>query len=105
MESKYETGATSHAVNDLILYTDNTRVLAEQRDRIYKAYEQDSSLERMFATLLFAAIQMYRKEFPDNHSHITGMSLKEKDEYCRLYAEGYNNWKNENGLNTEEVNQ
>lgn len=31
----YETGATSHAVNDLILFTDNTRELAELRDKIY----------------------------------------------------------------------
>lgn len=33
----YETGATSHAVNDLILFTDNTRELAELRsDHGYK---------------------------------------------------------------------
>jgi len=31
----YETGATSHIVNDLILFADNTRKLAELRDSIY----------------------------------------------------------------------
>jgi len=34
---KYETGASSHAVNDLILFTDNTRSLVQYRDQIYKA--------------------------------------------------------------------
>lgn len=32
----FETGATTHAVNHLILFTDNTRSLAEMRDNIYK---------------------------------------------------------------------
>lgn len=35
METKYETGATSHAINDLILFADNTRELAQLRDSIY----------------------------------------------------------------------
>jgi hypothetical protein len=97
METKFETGATSHAVNDLILYTDNTRVLAEYRDKIYKLYKpgDDSTI---FAPLLFAAIQLYKKEFPvpEDHDHIDSLTQSQKEEYCKLYVDDYNNWRLEN---------
>lgn len=35
MKTTYETGATSHAVNDLILFADSTRELTAIRDEIY----------------------------------------------------------------------
>jgi hypothetical protein len=39
----YETGATSHAVNDLVLFTDDTRELAELRDTIYESVSAKDS--------------------------------------------------------------
>jgi hypothetical protein len=90
MKTEFETGATSHAVNDLILYTDNTRQLAEYRDKIYKMYKpgEDSSV---FAPLLFAAIQLYKKEFPvpEDHEHISNLTLSQKEEYCMLYVKDW----------------
>lgn len=35
MKTTYETGATTHAINDLILFADNTPKLAKIRDEIY----------------------------------------------------------------------
>jgi hypothetical protein len=40
MNTKFETGATHHAVNDLILFVDNTRECAQLRDDIYRSVLQ-----------------------------------------------------------------
>jgi hypothetical protein len=111
----YETGATSHAVNDLILFTDNTRELAEKRDSIYKMatepgiYTADlkvngpvkafHTLSQMFTSLLREAVAAYKKEFPTSHSHIAHMYHWSKDgeEYCQLYAKGFDDWKRDRG--------
>lgn len=96
----YETGATSHAVNDLILFTDNTRELAGLRDEIYmlwieKKYEMSGYA---FDELLRQSIKWYIKELgAHNSAHIQYMGKKDRDEYCRLYAADFENWKKENG--------
>lgn len=97
----YETGATSHAVNDLILFTDNTRELAELRDSIYTTcvdMRLTCDLDR-FLKLLNAAKAAYIKEFPntEDHAHIYGLSQIQIIEYCGLYAANFENWKKENG--------
>jgi hypothetical protein len=111
----FETGATSHAVNDLILFTDNTRELVEKRDSIYKLAIEPGiymaelkvngktkafyTLAKMFTSLLREAVAAYKKEFPTSHSHIAHMYHWSKDgeEYCRLYAADFENWKSEHG--------
>lgn len=97
----YETGATSHAVNDLILFTDNTRELAELRDSIYRAcidFRLTCDLDR-FLKLLKAAKNAYIKTFPntEDHAHICGFSQNQIIEYCGLYVADFENWKQENG--------
>jgi hypothetical protein len=101
----YETGATSHAVNDLILFTDNTRKLAELRDSIYKEWADcipytpsviDKTQSR-FDKLFFAAADAYRKEFPTSHDHIITMTINEMEEFATLYAIDFTNWKSEHG--------
>lgn len=111
----YETGATSHAVNDLILFTDNTRELAEKRDSIYKLATQPGiymaqlnvngplkakhTLANMFSFLLRLSIEFYKKEFPDSHQHISKIRHWDEQgkEFCMLYANDFENWKLENG--------
>lgn len=100
-KTTYETGATSHAVNDLILFTDNTRELAELRDSIYTAcvdMKLTCDLDR-FLKLLKAANSAYLKEFPnkEDHSHIYGLSQNQIIEYCGLYVSDFEKWKQENG--------
>lgn len=97
----YETGATSHAVNDLILFTDNTRELAELRDSIYAACADlnvTCDLDR-FIKLLNAAKTLYINTFPDkeDHAHIYGLSQAQIIEYCGLYVNDFDNWKLEHG--------
>jgi len=97
---KYETGATSHAVNDLILFTDNTRELAECRDNIYAAFANNNSAPQHFdfSTLIRMAKAYYYNEFTKaNSKHIESMSYEEIKEYCQLYADDFNNWKSEHG--------
>ena len=101
----FETGATSHAVNDLILFTDNTRELAELRDSIYKEWadgapftpsQKDKSKSR-FDRLFYASAERYRKQFPTSHNHIITMDLSEMEQYTLLYAYDFDNWKSEHG--------
>jgi hypothetical protein len=114
-KTTYETGATSHAVNDLILFTDNTRELARKRDSIYKLATEPGiymaelnvngqtkafyTLAKMFTPLLIAAIDRYKKEFPDSHSHLSNIKHwdEQGEEFLRLYAQGFDDWKLDNG--------
>lgn len=102
----YETGATSHAVNDLILFADNTRELAELRDKIYETFHKPSNvldsidLKSRFQALYIKAVFLYKKEFPDTDKRYflpigSDMSI----EFCTLYANDFNNWKSEHGYN------
>jgi hypothetical protein len=132
---QYETGATSHAINDLILFADNTRELVKIRDEIYmqgvKPVDNDiikshlsgyfgngevsgysgsiqqrvkGILKMRFNRLFYEAIDMYKKEFPDNHYQTRGnvgdnvISYDEQEEFCQLYADDFDNWKLENSL-------
>jgi hypothetical protein len=115
---KYETGATSHAVNDLILFTDNTRELAEMRDRIYERMceyhnQQENELEIRFFSdwnkLRLFATRDYMRAFPnhDDHKHILSEDLftarcgewtfQQTTEYIKVYLADFNNWKLEHG--------
>lgn len=102
---KYETGATSHAVNDLILFTDNTRELAEFRDSIYSKMAQFDLWDKtsdwdsiQFIKLIVKAKAAYYNEFTRAESkHISGMTNTEVREYCQLYLDDYPTWKKEHG--------
>lgn len=118
MTTKYETGATSHAVNDLILFADNTKELVELRDSIYKrAFDRNdiisakfkvsgenagiNALTAAFSNLLREAKKQYIKEFPHDHDHIKDLHFAYDGgkEFCQLYAHDFNNWKQENNIN------
>jgi len=101
----FETGATSHAVNELILYTNQTRELAELRDSIYTEWANNipftpsptDKTKSRFDKLFYAAADAYRKEFPASHNHIITMDLSEMEQYTLLYAYDFDNWKSEHG--------
>jgi hypothetical protein len=98
----YETGATNHAVNDLILFTDNTRELTELRDNIYQMWLDFGSFGTIphyerFIKLFNKAKQRYISEFPnfEDHKHISLMDGEQIREYCQLYVLDFENWRNE----------
>lgn len=94
---KFETGASTHAVNDLILFTDNTRELAELRDEIYRTVPH-IVLEESLEQLLNAAKRAYYKTFPEHSiTHISNMGKMQNTEYCKLYFNDIDNWKLEHG--------
>lgn len=106
-KTKYETGATSHAVNHLILFTDNTRRTAERRDEIYKKYINPSikltnwykSMQAEFEKVLCPyAMHQYWVEFGETSSkHIANIGGEGQKEFAELYAKDFENWKSEHG--------
>lgn len=99
----FESGATTHAVNDLILFTDNTRELAEYRDSIYRLYSdrpkaaKTEEFKKAFVALFLKAKEQYIKELTVYASkHIIDMSSDEVQEFCALYASDFDNWKQDN---------
>lgn len=100
-QSIFETGATTHAVNDLILFTDNTRELAEFRDAIYSDWVEAGNfgterLANRFVPLFKEAQNTYCRELSD-HKHIALMAGNDIFEYCQLYVDDLNSWKQEHG--------
>lgn len=100
----FETGATSHAVNDLILFTDNTRELARIIDVIYtdratNVINDYNMFYHFYYQLYSAAIASYRKELGKNYT--TFRSGKEinamRREFSELYVADFKNWKKEHG--------
>lgn len=104
---KWETGATSHAVNDLILFSDNIQELAAARDAVYSHYIKPNKLVNPLKSmkyefiniLLYRAMNQYLNEFPvhDDHKHIEEMTIEQQDEFAQLYVNDFDNWKKENG--------
>lgn len=95
----YETGATTHAVNDLILFTDNTRLLAQLRDDIYTEWVKYGVTRFNFIPLFESARRHYINEFMNSGAgHIINMSKDQIKEYCTLYANDFDNWKKENNI-------
>lgn len=97
----YETGATNEAVNDLILFTDNTRELAELRDKIYKEWadKDNHPIQQNFNTLYNTAAGKYLEEIKEDNEHIKLMHKSEALEYRQIYAARFDNWKLEHGYN------
>lgn len=107
MTQKFETGATSHAINDLILFADNTRELAELRDSLYKKAVDNASLvselPTMFVDLYHKTLKAYRTEFKaaiqeDSASPYDSLTKGQADEFCRLYADEFITWQKEHGF-------
>lgn len=95
----FETGATSGAVNELILYTDNTRKLVSYRDAIYELYETAHMQpeRKNMLSLLDKAQMSYYKEFgvTDDNKHVHNMDSNQCKEYCQIYANRFAEWKRE----------
>lgn len=101
---QYETGATSHAVNDLILFTDNTRNLAELRDYIFESTAREDEMiinhsqylyYQLINLLLYKAMNQYLDEFPgkEDHKHIAEMTVAQQEEYVQLYIREFTDFK------------
>lgn len=135
MEKKtiiFETGAKSHEINDLILFADNTRRLADLRNEIYmQAVEPKDNdimklhisgffgtgecegyrapikhrvidiLRKRFNRLLYDTIDAYAREFPDDHYKAEDLTYDQKEEFCALYANDFDNWCIEHGHKIE----
>ena len=43
-------------------------------------------------------MRQYKREFPNNCSHILNMSIEQKYEFKELYSKDFTNWKQEHGI-------
>jgi hypothetical protein len=97
----YETGATQHHINSLILYTDNTRELVELRDEIYNNHKYCTKLNpEIFIALCDAARLAFLREngYDSEEAHpIDKMKYKKNFadvlEFCKIYVNRFHNWK------------
>jgi hypothetical protein len=97
----YETGATKHHINSLILFTDNTRSLIELRDSIYNSNINETKLNpEVFEPLCDNARYSFIRENgyePVESKPIDKMRYKKNHadvlEYCQIFANGFENWK------------
>jgi hypothetical protein len=97
----FETGATSAAVNELILYTDNTRELVELRDEIYKDFIhwRKSPMAMNLIPLLNKAQNNYAQEMGKEW----WSTAIEDQEYCQIYANRFSEWKKERERNQSQL--
>lgn len=107
--SIFETGATTHALNDLILFTENTRELAEMRDKIFEKEYTDSlpsfnpmknkrlPLVMGLRLLFKKSKEQYLKELNAyENKHIRNLTTEEETEFIALYTGDYKTWLQEN---------
>lgn len=104
-ENKFETGASTQAVNDLIIYTSNTKELAELRDNIYKkccekgftlednTEEIEESFQELFKEVQTKYINKYGRE---NSQHVYDIGKKQWQEYLFFYVDKFDKWKENN---------
>ena len=106
--TKFETGATSHAVNELILFIDTTNKMAQRRDEIYRKYiKPDPKLTDWFKSmkaefekvLLPSAMYQYRMELGEEpyQEICCNMCQDVYDEFSSIYAARFYSWKKDHG--------
>ena len=101
----FETGATSDVVNNLVLYTENTALLAAKRDSVFQSLKDldlrkvDLSDAQTLATLsghfnelLLQARQHYLQEFEKDGDGIFKMNREQCNEYLLIYLGYFRNW-------------
>lgn len=99
-----DSGATHHNVNNMVLFTNNTRNLAEMRNDIYTFYyERKEPVSRGRIGILFdTALAQYKKEFyssdlegedlNDYNAYVT-FTDEQKQEFITLMVAKYDSWK------------
>lgn len=94
----FETGALTFDVNALILYIENTRELAEQRDKIWR---QSGSERSPFYEFAKQCLNLYHKENPGEN---ISLSSDQIEDFVNIYSGNYYNvWKYECGEETDPV--
>lgn len=101
--STFETGTDSPKVNNLILFADNTKNLAEIRDAVYELWVNRISkgatptieeIASKFKTFLVKAIAQYIRELgntPEAKEEVD-LTSEEKKDFQNIYALEFPNW-------------
>lgn len=95
----FETGAKTWAVNDLILFTENTQDTYNLMLETFKT-EGENCIKNpyeAFRKLFRYAQNKYISEFNTESSlHIINLTEEERKDFCQLYAKDFKRWKEEN---------
>ncbi len=97
----YSTGATSHVVNELILFTNNDAELVKIRDFIYDRYRNPISADwqkNMKFTLLNDLFYKASNKYLDTYSgevyaNMAEITVPQQNEYIQLYVDNLESWK------------
>ena len=97
--AQFETGASTHTVNDLILWIENDRESFSFIEKVYQDHQRhiisDLYLGR-FRSAINKSIQLYVAQFPTSSSHVDNISLNEIAELIQYFKNQYSDWSNEN---------
>ncbi|ANS04883.1 hypothetical protein [uncultured Mediterranean phage] len=94
--SSFESGASNHALNDLMLYGDNTRETAEELNRIFTMIKDNEKADFNYLLRQYLLIvrRAYLREF--NHKgaadHIKSISKDDVKEWVLLYRLEFQRW-------------
>ena len=102
MTGIYETGAKTSLINNLILLADNTQEIAKLRDTIYMQCVKDKrSVSDEFIKLYTRTVQLFIANDLDSESIMKDETPDTKIEFCKLYADEFENWCQENDIDLE----
>ena len=93
----YHTGATSYAVNDLLLTVESTQNLHNQLTTLFaNSVNNESRLSKRLSDFVQTAKRQYINEYRDSCAHIQLMTKEQDKEYTNLLLADFENWKAEN---------
>jgi hypothetical protein len=97
---QFETGASTHTVNDLILWIENDR---ESYSFIEKVYQDNQTHQiiggvtvRDFRRPVLEGKACYVRNFRTSSEHVRNISTEELTELMRYFFDAYSDWSNEN---------
>ena len=99
MKNQFETGATNHRVNDLILWIENDKESFALIEKVFQAHQTHEIMNLnvyAFNSSVNEAINKYKKQFPTSHYHILGITPEETADLKKYFFDAYTDWSNEN---------
>jgi hypothetical protein len=96
--TQFETGASTHTVNDLILFIENDREAWDMIENLYKGL-RSGYIREVNSGMPFAVgfgIGRYIQTFPTSSDHVRSMTTEERAELIAYFVGYYKQWKEEN---------
>ncbi len=97
---QFETGASTHTVNDLILWIENDRESYSFIEKVFQGNQRHQVIGGLTVQHLrrpvMIGITAYRTKFPKDSQHVENMTIDEVNELMKYFFDAYSDWSNEN---------